>query len=71
LKVPNVLVVGGGPAGYVASIKDAQVGGRDDAYRKNGIGGTKVLLERARLYNKLRNLDASNPRIDFSNDKTQ
>lgn len=36
----DVIVIGGGPAGYVAAIKAAQIGGRVAIVEKNVLGGT-------------------------------
>ena len=36
----DVAVIGGGPAGYVAAIKAAQLGGRAVLFEKDAVGGT-------------------------------
>ena len=36
----DVAVIGGGPAGYVAAIKAAQLGGRAAVFEKSVLGGT-------------------------------
>lgn len=58
----NVIVLGGGPGGYVAAIKAAQLGGRVALIEKESLGGvclnwgcipTKALLKNARVYNDI------------------
>ncbi len=59
----SVAVIGGGPGGYVAAIKAAQLGARVTLVEKGRLGGTclnagciptKILLHTAELYNQLR-----------------
>ena len=38
----NITVIGGGPGGYVAAIKAAQMGGKVFLIEKNKVGGTCV-----------------------------
>ncbi len=58
----DVIVLGGGPGGYVAAIKAAQLGGRVALIEKESLGGvclnwgcipTKALLKNARVYNDI------------------
>jgi len=58
----DVIVLGGGPGGYVAAIKAAQLGGRVALIEKERLGGvclnwgcipTKALLKNARVYNDI------------------
>ena len=62
----DVIVIGGGPGGYVAAIKAAQLGGKVALIEKEKLGGvclnwgcipTKALLKNARVYNDI--LEAS------------
>lgn len=55
----NIIVIGGGPGGYVAAIRAAQLGGSVTLIEKNSMGGTclnrgcmptKALLHSAELY---------------------
>jgi len=59
----SVIVIGGGPGGYVAAIRAAQLGARVTVVEKNKLGGTclnvgciptKVLLHTVELYNQLK-----------------
>lgn len=59
----DVAVIGGGPGGYSAAIRAAQLGGRVVLFEKENIGGTclnvgciptKCLLEKAALIDKIR-----------------
>jgi len=75
----DVLTIGGGPAGYVAGIRAAQLGGKVTIVEKDRVGGTclsrgciptKALLEYARLFTRLRKLgittiDKGKPLIDL------
>lgn len=71
----DVIVIGGGPGGYVAAIKAAQLGAKVAIVEKHKIGGiclnygcipTKTLLRSAKLYKEM--LDASSFGIDLSPD---
>ena len=77
LSVPDVLVIGGGPGGYVAAIRAAQLGGKVTIIEKDKLGGTclnrgciptKTLIEQTKLLNKLQSLNLGpgmdKPRID-------
>ncbi len=77
MKKYDVLVIGGGPGGYVAAIKASQLGGKVGIIEKHKIGGiclnygcipTKTLLRTAKLYKEL--LDAGSFGIDISGDAT-
>lgn len=76
----HVLIVGGGPGGYVAAIRAAQLGARVTLVEKNKLGGTclnvgciptKCLLHSAELINDMKNQGpqigvlADNLRMDF------
>ena len=59
----NIVIIGGGPGGYVAAIKAAQLGGKVTLIEKEEIGGTclnrgciptKVLLQGAELMESLK-----------------
>ena len=63
-KEQNVLVIGGGPGGYVAAIRAAQLGGKVTLVEKEYLGGTclnvgciptKALLHTAELYEEAKN----------------
>ncbi|MDP2935834.1 MAG: dihydrolipoyl dehydrogenase [Dehalococcoidia bacterium] len=76
----DLVVVGGGTGGYVASIRAAQLGLRVALVEKDKIGGaclhrgcipTKVLLESAEVYSLVRRAEefgvmASDPRFDYA-----
>ena len=58
----DLVIIGGGPGGYVAAIKAAQLGIKTALVEKNKVGGTclhqgciptKVLLHSADIYRKL------------------
>jgi dihydrolipoamide dehydrogenase len=60
----DVVVIGGGPGGYVAAIRAAQLGQKTALVEKNHLGGiclnwgcipTKSLLKSAELYQKMKN----------------
>lgn len=76
MKEYDVVVLGGGPGGYVAAIKAAQLGAKTALVEKESLGGvclnvgcipTKTLLRSARLYEEL--MDSAKFGIDVS-DKT-
>ena len=59
----DVIIIGGGPAGYVCAIRCAQLGLSTAVVEREGLGGTcvlwgcipaKALLESAALANKVR-----------------
>ena len=63
LKSYDVLVLGGGPGGYVAAIKAAQLGGKVALIEKEVVGGiclnhgcipTKTLLKNAKVYKTIK-----------------
>ncbi|QGU94523.1 dihydrolipoyl dehydrogenase [Clostridium bovifaecis] len=71
----KVVVLGGGPGGYVAAIRAAQLGGEVTLIEKSTIGGTclnigciptKVLLHSAELFNEIK--DSSKFGIEVSGD---
>lgn len=78
----DVVVIGGGPAGYVAAIKAAQLGGRAAIIEKGNMGGTclnvgcipaKTYLKNVEIIDELKNgnrrgiiLDSSSITIDIS-----
>ncbi len=77
----RVIVIGGGPGGYVAAIRAAQLGASVTLVEKENLGGTclnvgciptKVLLHSAELFNAIRHegpgigIMADNPRFDWS-----
>jgi len=62
----DVVVIGGGPAGYVAAIRAAQLGGKVTLIEKGALGGTclnrgcipsKSLLYSAELYQSMKNAE--------------
>ncbi len=75
----DLVVIGGGPGGYVAAIRAAQLGIKTALVEKDKVGGvclhkgcipTKALLHSADLYNKLKKADGyginvSNLAIDY------
>ena len=61
----DVVVIGGGPGGYVAAIRAAQLGNKTLLIEKDSLGGiclnwgcipTKALLKSATMYNNVKNL---------------
>ena len=61
----DVVVIGGGPGGYVAAIRAAQLGNKTLLIEKDNLGGiclnwgcipTKALLKSATMYNSVKNL---------------
>jgi dihydrolipoamide dehydrogenase len=79
LNVFDLLVLGGGPGGYVAAIRAAQLGRRTALVEREHLGGiclnwgcipTKALLRASEIHHLLHHLDsygfaADNPRYDF------
>ncbi|MCI1930512.1 MAG: dihydrolipoyl dehydrogenase [Clostridia bacterium] len=79
VKKTSVAVIGGGPGGYVAAIRAAQLGADVTLIEKRHIGGTclnegciptKALLHSAEIFNTAKNSESigviSNPKIDFT-----
>lgn len=76
----KVVIIGGGPGGYVAAIRAAQLGGDVTLIEKENLGGTclnvgciptKALLHSAELYEEVKNgakygVVADNVRMDFA-----
>lgn len=76
----TVTVIGGGPGGYTAAIRAAQLGAEVYLVEKNALGGTclnvgciptKALIHTADLYRKLpleakNGLQAQNPQVDWT-----
>lgn len=63
MNIPKIIIIGGGPGGYVAAIRAAQLGARVILIEKDTIGGTclnrgciptKALLHDARQYHAIR-----------------
>jgi len=75
----DVIVIGGGPGGYVAAIRAAQLGGKVLLIEKDKVGGTclnrgciptKALIASIKLFEKIRKADSfgitsPNPTIDL------
>lgn len=75
----RLIIVGGGPGGYVAAIRGAQLGAQVDLVENDSLGGTclnvgciptKAILHTAELYEKVKNgagigLLADNVRVDW------
>lgn len=73
----DVIIIGGGPCGYVAAIRGSQLGKKVLVVEKERVGGTcmnwgciptKYLLHQSQLYRELRNqkhLDISSDRFRF------
>lgn len=62
----DLVIIGGGPAGYVAAIRAAQLGGKVTLIEMDALGGTclnrgcvpsKVLLHSAELYQSMKNAE--------------
>lgn len=71
--INDVIVIGGGPGGYVAAIRAAQLGAQVTLVEKEYLGGTclnvgcvptKVLLQTAELYEEMLNSEIYGIRID-------
>ena len=76
----ELIVVGGGPGGYVAAIRAAQLGMKTALIEREHLGGiclnwgcipTKALLRSAEIFRQLQHLDAyglaaDNPRVDLA-----
>ena len=63
----DLVIIGGGPGGYVAAIRAAQLGIKTAVVEANNMGGiclnwgcipTKALLRSSEIYHLLHNLDA-------------
>jgi dihydrolipoamide dehydrogenase len=79
----DIVIIGGGPGGYVAAIRAAQLGAKVSLIEKGEIGGTclnrgciptKVLYRNAEILNTLKNIDEFGIKIDgysFSVDEIQ
>lgn len=79
----DIIIIGGGPAGYVAAVRAAQLGAKVCLIEKEGLGGTclnygciptKTIYRTAELLNNLNHIEdfgikACNPEIDV--DKVQ
>ncbi len=80
----DVIIIGAGPAGYVAAIRAGQVGLRTALIEKKHIGGmclnwgcvpTKVLIESAKVYDKIKHadefgVDVNSDQVSFNWEKT-
>jgi dihydrolipoamide dehydrogenase len=76
----DVMIVGGGPGGYVAAIRSAQLGMKTGVVERDRLGGiclnwgcipTKALLKNAEVYAQIRNaeewgISCKDVRFDFS-----
>lgn len=71
----DILILGGGPGGYVAAIKAAQLGYQVGLVEKNALGGvclnegcipTKTLLKNAKVYRLMKHASAYGIHIDDS-----
>lgn len=76
----DVIIIGGGPGGYIAAIRAGQLGLKTVVVEKDKLGGiclnwgcipTKALLKNAEIYNLLRHIDEfgfsfDNLKADFS-----
>ena len=60
----KIVIIGGGPGGYVAAIRAAQLGAQVTVFEKSELGGTclnrgcvptKTLLHAARIYKTVQN----------------
>jgi dihydrolipoamide dehydrogenase len=69
----DIVVIGGGPGGYVAAIRAAQLGAKVSIIEKGEFGGTclnrgciptKVLYRNAEILNTLKNIDEFGIKID-------
>jgi dihydrolipoamide dehydrogenase len=79
----DIVIIGGGPGGYVAAIRAAQLGAKVSIIEKGEIGGTclnrgciptKVLYRNAEILNNLKHMDEFGIKIDgysFSVDEIQ
>jgi len=74
MKEYDIIVLGGGPGGYVAAIKAAQMNAKTALIEKNAVGGvclnwgcipTKTLLKSAKVYHYI--MDSEKYGIDISN----
>ncbi len=64
MKTYDIAIIGGGPGGYVAAIKAAQLGAKVALFERDAIGGvclnvgcipTKTLLNTAKIYQQIQN----------------
>lgn len=79
----DIVIIGGGPGGYVAAIRAAQLGAKVSLIEKGEIGGTclnrgciptKVLYRNAEILNTLKHMDEFGIKVDgysFSVDEIQ
>lgn len=79
MKKYEVLVIGGGPGGYIAAIRAAQLGAKVALYEKDRVGGTclnrgciptKAIIASINLYNQMQKAESygisvSNVKIDL------
>jgi len=71
----DVLIIGGGPGGYVAAIKAAQLGMKTALIEKEAVGGvclnwgcipTKAMLKSAKVYDTFKHSEEYGISVDFS-----
>ncbi|MBU0686318.1 MAG: dihydrolipoyl dehydrogenase [Candidatus Margulisbacteria bacterium] len=76
----DLVVIGGGPGGYVAAVRGAQLGLKVALVEKNQVGGTclnrgciptKAILESAKLFQKIKGADKfgitiGEPKLDYA-----
>ncbi|MFC1595904.1 dihydrolipoyl dehydrogenase family protein [Candidatus Margulisiibacteriota bacterium] len=80
MTTPDLIIIGGGPAGYTAALEAAKQGAQVRLYEKNKLGGTclnygciptKTLLESTALYQKIKKasyfgITVKDPEINFA-----